>query len=119
MNGNGANQFMDKDIPTIFKIVIMGLQEQLSRIKGIRIEELNRQLGNQLQNLLDNGNEMATENKRNEQLISEDSKETYSNCNKRCRTRSICCDTGNHWVHYKCQKLTEQEIQIAENTSEN
>jgi hypothetical protein len=34
-----------------------------------------------------------------------------------CRMRNICCDTGNHWVHYKCQKLTEEEIQIAGNSS--
>ncbi|CAC5425294.1 MLL4 [Mytilus coruscus] len=38
-------------------------------------------------------------------------------CNKKCRTRSTYCDTGNHWVHYKCQKLTQQEIQIAENSN--
>jgi hypothetical protein len=118
VNGNGDNLFIDnKDIPSIHKIVLKGLQEQ--GVKGLSIEELNRQLGSQLQNLLDNGNDMATENKRNEQLISEDSKASCIKCHKKCRTRSICCDTRNHWVHYKCQKLNEQEIQIAENSSEN
>ena len=99
VNGNGANLFIDKDIPSIHKIVLKGLQEQ--GVKGLSIEELNKQLGSQLQNLLDNGNDMATENKRNEQLISEDSKESCIKCHKKCRTRSIFCDTGNHWVHYK------------------
>ena len=117
VNGNGANHFIDKDIPSIHKIMLKGLQEQ--GVKGLSIDELNRQLGNQLQNLLDNGNDMSTENKRNEQPSTEDSKETCIKCHKKCRTRSIFCDIGNHWVHYKCQKLTEQEIHIAENSSEN
>ncbi|CAC5400211.1 MLL4 [Mytilus coruscus] len=54
--------------------------------------------------------------KMNEQLNT-DSNETCTKCNKKCRTRSTYCDTGNHWVHYKCQKLTQQEIQIAENSN--
>jgi hypothetical protein len=109
INGYLANHFIVKDIPSIHKIVLKGLHEQ-----GV-IEELNRQLGNQLQNLLDNGNDLAKGNKRNEQLNSEDSKETCIECHTKCRTRSTFCETGNHWVHYKCQKLTGQEIQIAEN----
>ena len=60
---------------------------------------------------------MAQGNKRNEQINSEDSNETCIKCHKKCRTRSTFCETGNHWVHYKCQNLTEQEIQIAENSS--
>jgi hypothetical protein len=94
VNGNGANHFIANDISSIHKIVFKGLHEQ--GVKGLRIEELNRQLGNQLQNLLDNGNDMAKGQKRNEQLISEDSKETCFKCHKMCRMRNICCDTGNH-----------------------
>ena len=115
INGNGANHFIVKDIPSIHKIVLKGLHEQ--GVKGLSIEELNRQLGNQLQNLLDNGNDLAQGNKRNEQLNSEDNKEACIKCHKKRRTRSTFCETGNHWVHYKCQNLTEQEIQIAENSS--
>ena len=73
INGYLANHFIVKDIPSIHKIVLKGLHEQ-----GV-IEELNRQLGNQLQNLLDNGNDLAKGNKRNEQLNSEDSKKHASN----------------------------------------
>ena len=94
INGNGANHLIDKDIPSMHKIVLKGLQEQ--DVKGLSIDELNRQLGNQLQNVLDNGNDMVTENKRNEQLNSEDSKESCIKCHKKCRTRSTCCHTRNH-----------------------
>jgi hypothetical protein len=64
INGNGANQCIAKDIPSIHTIVLKGLHEQ--GVKGLSIEELNRQLGNQLQNHLDNGNDLAQGNKRNE-----------------------------------------------------
>jgi len=80
-NGNGANHFISKDIPSIHTIVLKGLHEQ--GVKGMSIEELNRQLGNQLQNILDNGND-----KWNEQLNSEENKETCIKCHKKCRTRS-------------------------------
>ena len=59
---------------------------------------------------LANDNDMAKGNKRNEQLNSEYNKETCIKCHKKCRTRSTFCETGNHWVHYRCQKLTEQVI---------
>jgi hypothetical protein len=52
INGNDANHFIAKDILSIHKIVLKGLHEQ--GVKGLSIEELNRHLGNQLQNLLDN-----------------------------------------------------------------
>jgi hypothetical protein len=94
VNGNGASHFIAKDIPSIHKIVLKGLHEQ--GVKGLSIEELNKQLGNQLQNLLDNGNDMAKGKKRNEQLNSEGSKETCFKCHKMCRMRNICCDSGNH-----------------------
>ena len=37
-------------------------------------------------------------------------------CNKNCRTRSTYCTTGKHWIHYRCQKLTEIEIKKVEKT---
>jgi two-component SAPR family response regulator len=75
---------------------LKGLHEHEQGVKGLSIEELNRQLGNQLQNILANGNDMAKGNKRNEQLNSEDNKETCIKCHKKCRTRSTFSETGNH-----------------------
>ena len=39
-------------------------------------------------------------------------------CGKSCRTRSTYCTTGNHWVHYKCQKLTPVEIRQIDDTDD-
>ena len=39
-------------------------------------------------------------------------------CSKTCRTRGTFCDAGNHWVHYSCDKLTENEIKNIENDNE-
>ncbi|CAG2212446.1 BHMT [Mytilus edulis] len=40
-------------------------------------------------------------------------------CNRSCRTRSAYCTSGKHWVHYKCQKMTSQEIAEIELEEEN
>ena len=39
-------------------------------------------------------------------------------CGKSCRTRSTYCTTGNHWVHYKYQKLKPVEIRKIEDTDD-
>ncbi|CAC5409621.1 unnamed protein product [Mytilus coruscus] len=91
-----------------------GLREQ--GIEGLSTEELNRQLGNQLQNLLHKDNNSTNGRETNKKLEVENSNETCTKCNKRCKTRSTYCDKGSHWVHYKCQKLSELEIQRAENS---
>ncbi|CAC5407356.1 unnamed protein product [Mytilus coruscus] len=33
---------------------------------------------------------------------------------KKCRTRSTYCSSGQHWVHYNCQRLSIKEIEIIE-----
>jgi len=111
INGNGTNQFMHKDLPAIHKIVIQGLRQQ--GIKGLNIEGLNQKLGSQLQNLLNN--DLPQENN-SRQLLSIGNDATCIKCHKKCRTRSTFCNTGNHWIHYKCQKLSEHEVYVAENS---
>jgi hypothetical protein len=67
INGNDANHFIAKDILSIHKIVLKGLHEQ--GVKGLSIEELNRQLGNQLQNLLDNARDLFVATTSKEDMI--------------------------------------------------
>lgn len=31
-------------------------------------------------------------------------------CKRPCKTKSSYCDKGHHWTHYKCEKLSEEEI---------
>ncbi|CAC5402685.1 unnamed protein product [Mytilus coruscus] len=100
INGTDANKFLANDINNIHEIVLKGLQEQ--GVKGLNTEELNSQLGNQLQNLLGN-NDLAKGSRMKEQLNT-DGNETCTICNKKCRLDALT-------------KLTQQEIQVAENSN--
>ena len=102
---------MHKDLCAIHKIVIQGLRQQ--GVKGLNIEGLNQKLGSQLQNLLNNDLPQESNAK---QLLSIEDDTTCIKCHKKCRTRSTFCNTGNHWIHYKCQKLSEHEVYVAENS---
>ncbi|CAG2218628.1 MLL4 [Mytilus edulis] len=35
-------------------------------------------------------------------------------CNKICLSKCILCNTGNHWVHFSCDKLKKREIILLE-----
>ena len=35
---------------------------------------------------------------------------TCSKCKRPCKTRSVLCQLGSHWIHYRCDKLTSVEI---------
>ena len=39
-------------------------------------------------------------------------------CRRNCVTRASYCDQGDHWVHYKCEKLSQQEIEVLEQSDE-
>ena len=71
------------------------------------MELLNQQLQEQLRHLVN-----GTPTKSNSADIQ------CPKCRKSCRTRSTYCTTGNHWVHYKCQKLTPVEIRQIEDTDD-
>ena len=106
INGRGANYFLSNDMVAIHRIIIDSLREE--GIKKLNIDQLNRDLGQQLEQLLNNV-DINKMNKNRETVETGDA--TCPKCNKKCRTRSTYCTAGQHWVHYKCQKLTNQEIQ--------
>ena len=39
-------------------------------------------------------------------------------CKKRCCTKSAYCNLGQHWVHYKCERLTDSQIKMIETDGE-
>ena len=108
INGPGANYFLSNDMVAIHRIINDSLRKE--GIKKLNIDQLNRDLGQQLEQLLNN----VDINKMNKNRETDDA--TCPKCNKKCRTRSTYCTAGQHWVHYKCQKLTNQEIQEIENS---
>ena len=51
-----------------------------------------------------------------EETETEDTPDTCTKCSRRCLTRGIFCEHGNHWIHYRCAKMSAQEITHWENT---
>ncbi|CAC5419903.1 unnamed protein product [Mytilus coruscus] len=35
-------------------------------------------------------------------------------CNRKCLSKCIECSAGNHWIHFKCKKLTKEQINTLE-----
>ena len=35
---------------------------------------------------------------------------TCTRCKRSCKTRAAVCQVGNHWIHYRCDRLTTDEI---------
>ncbi|CAC5398599.1 unnamed protein product [Mytilus coruscus] len=35
-------------------------------------------------------------------------------CNRKCLSKYIECSVGNHWIHFKCEKLTKEQINTSE-----
>ena len=39
-------------------------------------------------------------------------------CNKNCLRRAVVCSKGKHWVHYRCERLKDHEIEKLEDKKE-
>jgi hypothetical protein len=102
VNGEGCDTFVQTDIPNIQSIIV-----REAKNINLDVELLNQQLQEQLRQLVN-----GTPTKCNSADIQ------CPKCGKSCRTRSTYCTTGNHWVHYKCQKLTPVEIRQIEDTDD-
>ena len=35
-------------------------------------------------------------------------------CSKNCKTKAVFCESGNHWIHYRCERLAQHEITLIE-----
>ena len=96
VNGKGWQKFIDKDIPLIHGIIS-------NCNAGISLDELNQQLADQLEDLLNRG-----QNSSQTELQNPTSPETqnisYSNATQNAEL-GVYCTTGKHWIHYRCQKL--------------
>lgn len=116
INGKSTKQFLDIDLPSIHKLMTnITLQG-----KKVNIDELNRVMNDQLQKLLDATQKMST-NYLPAALASPVipiSPEKCTKCKKVCRSRAVMC-SQNHWVHYKCAKLSSSEIDNIENSNDN
>ena len=84
--------FIQNDIPNIQTTIV----NEVKTIPNFDVNLLNRQLQEQLAHLTN-----GTPHKVNNDNIQ---------CPKFCRSRSTYCTSGNHWIHYRCGKLTKDQI---------
>ena len=38
-----------------------------------------------------------------------------SKCNRNVKSKAVYCEAFDHWIHYKCNKLSEKQITDIEN----
>jgi hypothetical protein len=93
VNGKDCEVFIQNEIPNIQTIIV----NEVTTIPNFDVNLLNRQLQEQLTHLI-NGNKVNNDNIQ------------CSKCTKFCRSRSTYCTSGNHWIHYRCEKLTKDQI---------
>ena len=97
---------MENDIPSIHDII------SNCNIEG-SLDELNEKLADQLEGIL---SQRCTSTQNEDQIAINPENISCFKCNKNCRTRGTYCTTGKHWIHYRCQKLTEIEIKKVDKT---
>ena len=89
--------------------MISDIMENITII-GVHIDrdEMNKLLASKLQEAINILNrKMPEENQPVQQMKQE--VVICDKCTRYCRTRAFKCDTC-HWRHYRCEKLTEEQI---------
>ena len=104
VNGKNPENLSDRDIGNIHRYI----NSTTCNDKKLNVNKLNEILKEQLETVLGNTGNNTSQNTAN---VRHSNDIACFKCKKNCRTRSTFCNKGNH---YKCQKLTDTEIQQAE-----
>ncbi|CAC5411220.1 unnamed protein product [Mytilus coruscus] len=123
VNGRVVHIFTKEDIPEIHKII----KEVVLNGNKVNLKSLNEKLEKELYKL--SCSEQTPQDDTNlptQQAIMDQPCKTIqdqngakcSKCKRNVQTRVIFCDKGQHWIHYRCTKLSESEIQTVEKLSE-
>ena len=118
INGKATRHFTETDLPEIHKIMM----NTTIQGKPVNYNTLNQLLAQELQRLI------------NEKSKSETSKPIPGKkaicptpatddiacikCSRNCRKNAVLCQNG-HWVHYHCDRLTQDKISEIESSSDN
>ncbi|CAC5402801.1 RAG2 [Mytilus coruscus] len=110
VNGKLTANFISKDIKAIHEIM------NNTNVNGIRInvKKMNHLLASQLQDIINNMNQNT---KQADPAFVEEQTEKCLKCRRICRSGAVYCKNG-HWVHYKCEKLSEAQILHLEDNKE-
>ena len=106
INGKNVEKFIDDDIKEIHSIMSQ------TKINGVKIDVrlLNQALALKLEEALSelHSSEQNRKNEKSNEVQKRKETKCYK-CKRNCKTRAALCLKG-HWVHYICDKLTDQEI---------
>ena len=114
INGKNSKEFMENDINEIHKIM------SNTTINGakINIQMTNDNLAMSLKRAISlMENEAISSEKKSIEDAQKKEVEKCSKCKRTCKTRAVECING-HWIHYTCDKLSEEEIQSVEASDE-
>ena len=108
-DGKSTSNFIERDLKRLHDIIsnttVNGLAlniQQMNEHIADKLEEALKHIGHQTKDVQSTTN--ATEEK----------PEKCFKCKRNCKTRAVEC-INDHWVHYRCEKLTENEIEIIKN----
>ena len=115
LNGRDTQVFVEHDLPEIHHIAqnvkFGGQALNLKALNELFIEQLNKLLAG---STAVHSESTITNMKQIKNLEKEEDIQCLK-CNRPCRKKASFCTSGEHWIHYNCEKLSPEEIQINEN----
>ena len=115
VNGKSMEQFLNNDLSEIHKIissvVLNGNQIDLKSLNVLLAQQLTTVLNSMSKSTaktLDSDSNPQSE-------VPDDIK--CSKCKRNVKSRGIWCASCNHWTHYKCERLSDNEISQLEQKS--
>ena len=107
VNGKKVDEFLSVDIPKVHEL----LNNVVLDGKAIDLGALNQIMAHQLQQAIERQSSMVNEStvKKCPRSITDKDNECFK-CKRNLKSRATWCDTGMHWIHYNCERLSEEEI---------
>lgn len=108
VNGKYSTNFINRDLPKLHEIISQ------TTINGetIDIQETNKVLAQKLDSILKQSSNDSNKHHVNEHNNTKE-EEKCQKCNRICRIRAVYC-VNKHWVHFKCERLSETDIKKLE-----
>lgn len=117
VNGKDVHTFITTDISEIHKVIkeviLNGDKVDLKRLNEKLEEELHKRTSQLTQDLA------PQDNNTSHRPLNYNDEVQCSKCKRNVHSRAIYCDKGHHWVHYRCVKLSDAEIEAAEKLNDN
>jgi len=104
INGKNVSKFIDEDVSSMQKIITENLKDNRSS----DVKAVNEMMKTLLEVLLEimRKTKQSASSGANEP-VGDAENIVCIKCKRACRTRSLYCDLGIRWTHYKCEKLSK------------